>query len=50
MATTSVSSKVSEAHVFKVQTAVPARSYGDPVIAFEPIDVEDEIWGGLASA
>lgn len=48
VATTSVSSKVSEAHVSKVQTAVLARAVGDPVIAFEPIDVEDEISGGLA--
>jgi hypothetical protein len=47
-ATARVSSNVSEEHVSKVQTAVPARAVGETVIAFEPIDVEDEISGGLA--
>jgi hypothetical protein len=43
-----VSSNDSEVAVSKVQAAVPACTVSDTIITFEPIDVEDEICGGLA--
>jgi hypothetical protein len=47
-ATASVLSDVSEKHASMLQTAVPRRAVSDAVIAFEPIDVDDENWGRLA--